>query len=138
MAIDMTEKLTGVKKTIVMDIRAKAGADPNRITVEYDFSDVSVGDVVDWAVHASGLRVAFQNHVRPKGEAHLKGLTGQTVEFKVRPAGTRTPGEISHAELLARVLGAERFKEQLEAFEGDVEALWHAFFEQAKAMHIGR
>lgn len=131
--MEMSEKLVGVKKIIAMDIRPSAGATPVRVNVEYDFSNASVQDVVDWAVHASGLRVAFQNRVRPKGEAYLKSISGTTQVVKVERPGTRESGMPSHETMLRQILG-EKFETMLGAF-GDIEKLWNALMSQAREMH---
>ena len=77
-------------KTVVMGIKANADGIVRRITVDFDLSNLTPEQIAEWAVSANGIRVWYQNRVRPKGDAYLVELSKTTQNVVVPPCGTRS------------------------------------------------
>ena len=77
-------------KTVVMGIKANADGIVRRITVDFDLSNLTPEQIAEWAVSANGIRVWYQNRVRPKGDAYLVELSKTTQKVVVPPCGTRS------------------------------------------------
>jgi len=91
-------------REVAMNIRYKDGADPVRVNVQFDLSDLTREQLADWCVNASSLRVSYQNRERPKGLEHLKALSKTTQKVKVQPCGSRTPAQMSESAMMALLL----------------------------------
>ena len=79
-----------ITREVVMDIKADKDSTPRRIKVTFDMSDLTPDQIADWAVSANGIRVHYQNKVRPKGDTYLIELSNtKDLTYKVPPCGTR-------------------------------------------------
>ena len=123
-----------LKREIAMNIRYKDGADPVRVNVEFDMSNLTREQLADWCVNASSLRVNFQNKVRPKGHAYLVELGKTTQRITVQPCGTRVPAELSEAAMMFKILekriGSAEEATKYVADYDTVEEAFEAYFQK--------
>lgn len=108
----MTEKLI---RRVAMDIRPREGADPIRINVDFDMTNLTREQLADWVVHTSSARVYYQNKNRPKGEEHLRNLSKTTQTYVLQPCGTKAPS-MTAEELMVSVLGRATAEKLIEKF----------------------
>lgn len=106
------EKLT---RRISMDIRPREGADPIRINVIFDMTDLTREQLADWVVNASSARVHYQNKNRPKGEGHLRNLAKVEQTYVLQPCGTKQ-AVMTAEELLVNFLGRDVADNLIEKF----------------------
>ena len=107
------------------DADSKQAKTSYRITVRFDFTDLTEEQIIDLLFDSSSLRVKFQNHHRSKGASHLAELSKKEyVEWKVMPSGTRiasttrtmTPEE-TVAHFAKDPAALQKYIEQLQAIK---------------------
>ena len=121
-------KYRDIVMNISPDADSKQAKVSYKITVRFDFSDLTEAQLIELLFDSSSLRVKFQNYHRPKGEKHLAKLAAQPfVEWKVQPSGTRMATTV-------RVMTAQ---ETVASMADDPEKL-KAFLEQLTAIAKGQ
>lgn len=91
MDLDLNTKLVGIKRTFNFGVSPEAGATRYQCSAEVDFSETTIGDLLDsWA--RKSIVVAIQNNnLRKKGEEFLSDPENRTVKGKLHDLTKSTP-----------------------------------------------
>ena len=89
--MDLTMKLEGIKRTFTFGVSPEAGATRYQCSATVDFSDTTIGELIDnWSRKA--IVVAVQNNnLRKKGEAYLSIPENRILEGKLHDLTKSTP-----------------------------------------------